>query len=337
MSVTPVTVDGLPTLTLAAGAAGGVAVAGSIDSVNDYLLIYTNSATATQGINRNTLLGLSSVPLGLSDTQSPTNKTFNATNAYTTKDGSLTLQNTSDVTKQGKFSLAGVTTGNTRTYTLPDASVTLASLTGTETFTNKTFTSPTINAPTITNATLSVDAVTGYSTSNSGTLYRISVTTGQISTSNSVLPGALATGIQASKFSNPYKFFAYRSTTWTTATSAAAVVFNATLFDTGTNYSTSTGAFTAPITGFYQFFVVVGTGGSVRSLVAIYKNGSEFIRLYDSNTVSAGPLDVNGSILLSLAANDTVQVYLTTGSGVTGGYGTTPYYTVFSGNLLSPT
>lgn len=58
-----------------------------------------------------------------------------------------------------------------RTWTLPDATVTLASLTGTETFTNKTLTSPTINTPTIpatewTNATHAhTSAATGGSVS----------------------------------------------------------------------------------------------------------------------------------------------------------------------------
>lgn len=157
-----------------------------------------------------------------------------------------------------------------------------------------------------------------------------------IATGAAISPSKIS-GLNPTNFSNPYKFFAYRSSTWTTATSAAAIVFNSTIFDTGTNYSTSTGSFTAPIGGFYEFFVTVGSGGSVRTLLSIYKNGSEFIRLYDSNTVTTGPLDVNGSCFLSLSANDTVQVFLTAGSAVTGGFGTTPYYTTFSGNLVSAT
>ena len=174
---------------IAGSATGATAlpIASTIDGSLDYLPIYTASATATQAINRNTLLGLASTPLGLSDTQSPTNKTFDNTNSLTIKDGSLTLQNTSSTTKQTKFSLASITAGQTRTITVPDYNLTLASQAGVETLTNKTLTSPTINSPTIVNATLSADAITGYTTSNTGTIYGgISVSTGNVSLSGTL-------------------------------------------------------------------------------------------------------------------------------------------------------
>lgn len=186
MAVTPVIIDGLPTLTI-----NGLNVAGSIDPVNDYLPIFTASATATQGINRNTLLGLSSQPLGLTDVQSPTNKTFNNTNVFTVKDGSLTLQNSSSTTKQAQFSLANITAGNTRVYTVPDYNATLATLTGTETLTNKTLTSPTISSPTITNATISADSVSGFTTSNTGTIYGLPIAAGVISSAGTVSGASL--------------------------------------------------------------------------------------------------------------------------------------------------
>jgi hypothetical protein len=211
MAVTPtVTPVGstVNTLTLAAGSAGGVAVALTIDPVADYLLIYTNSGTATQGINRNTLLGLASQPLGLTDTQSPTNKTFDNTNTITLKDTLFTLQDDGDTTKQAKFQLSGITTGTTRTYTLPNASSTLMDTSTAQTATNKTFTSPTINSPTITNATISADTISGFTVSNNGSIYGISVTGGTIGAAGlasnsvttaklnaaSVTPDKLATG-----------------------------------------------------------------------------------------------------------------------------------------------
>lgn len=185
MAVTPIQVavsTSVPTLTLAAGSAGGVAAAGTIDAVNDYLLIYTNSATATQGINRNTLLGLSSAPVGLTDNQTLTNKTLTSpTIASPTFSGTIA----------GTYSIGG-------TPTFPASVV---QLTGTQSITgSKTFTAATLTAPTITNATISADALTGFTVSNSGTLYGISVTTGQISTTSSVLGAALTnSSVTASK------------------------------------------------------------------------------------------------------------------------------------------
>lgn len=170
--------------------------ANTIDAIQDILPIYTASAIATQGINRNTLLGITGSPVGNTDTQTLSNKTLGNTNSLTIKDGNLTLQNSSSTTKQAVFSLSGITAGQTRTITLPDYNATMASLVGTETLTNKTLTSPTISSPTITNATLSTDAITGFSSSTSGTLYGISVSSSKISgsvISNTTIPYAALT------------------------------------------------------------------------------------------------------------------------------------------------
>lgn len=203
MAVIPTTINlgtTVNVLTLAAGSPGGLNPASTIDPANDYLSIYTASATATQGINRNTLLNLTSQPVGISDTQTLSNKTIGDTNTILAKDGAFTLQNSSDITKQGVFSLAGLTTGNTRTYTLPNYNATLASLSGTETLTAKTLTSPTINSPTITNATISADSISGYTTNNTGSIYGVAVTAGSISGMS--ITSATITGTQ---LTNSYK------------------------------------------------------------------------------------------------------------------------------------
>lgn len=135
--------------------------ANTIDPVQDILPIYTASATATQGINRNTFLGLGSAPAGLTDTQTLTNKTLTSpTISSPVLSGTIT----------GTYTIGG-------TPTFPSSVVTL---TGTQTLTNKTLTSPTINSPSITNATISADTVTGYTVSTSGTIYGIPITTSTI-------------------------------------------------------------------------------------------------------------------------------------------------------------
>lgn len=155
----------------------------TIDGSADILPIYTASALATQGINRNTLLGITSGPVGLTDSQTLTNKILGNTNTLTVKDTLFTLQDDGDTTKQARFQLSGITTSTTRTFTLPDTTDTLVTLAATQTLTNKTLTSPTINTPTITNATISADTLTGFTTSNNGTIYGIAVSGGTIGTS----------------------------------------------------------------------------------------------------------------------------------------------------------
>lgn len=167
--------------------------AGGIDPVNDWLAIDTAAPEATNKINRNILLGVSSQPLGLTDTQSPTNKTFDNTNTITVKDSNFTMQDNSDTTKQAQFQLSGITTATTRTYTLPNASVTLASLTGTETLTNKTLTSPAITGGTIDNSTITVDSITGHTSSTVVTVGNVQLNNGTIGTSGAVITASIAT------------------------------------------------------------------------------------------------------------------------------------------------
>lgn len=138
----------------------------TVDRANDLLAIYSNANAGTYSISPNSMLGITGAPVGTTDTQTISAKTINSStisnsNTVTLKDGtSFKLQNTSDTTKQAEFSLASITTGTTRTYTLPDASDTLVTLAATQTLTAKTLTSPTINTPTISGGTQSSPAIT---------------------------------------------------------------------------------------------------------------------------------------------------------------------------------
>lgn len=136
---------------------GDYSAAASIDSSTHYLLIQPgSSSTPYKKISRDVFLGVTGQPADISSTQSLTNKTIGNTNTVTLSDSLFTLQDNSDATKQARFELSGITTATTRTYTLPNASSTLADISSSQTLSNKTFVGPVLGTPasgTMTNVT----------------------------------------------------------------------------------------------------------------------------------------------------------------------------------------
>lgn len=161
---------------------GDYTTANSIDGSTNFLMIQPgSSSTPYNKINRNVLLGVTGQPMDISTSQNVTNKSFDNSNTLAIRDDRFTLQDSGDVTKQAQFQLSGITTATTRTYTLPNASSTLADISSTQTFTNKTLTSPTITGGTIDQTTITVDAIAGHTTANTGTIYGVAVTAGKLS------------------------------------------------------------------------------------------------------------------------------------------------------------
>jgi len=298
--------------------------ASTIDAVNDELVIWTNSLSAVQNINRNTFLNLSSQPVGLTDSQTLTNKTLTSpTVSSPTLSGTLT----------GTYTIGG-------TPTFPSS---VTQNTVSQTLTNKTLTSPTITSPTITNATISADTLTGYTVSNTGTIYGIPVTTGTISasylTASTITNTQVAAaGLYTSKVYNPYKFSAFKTAAQTTVSGVATkLVFDSKNFDTGSNFDNTTNyRFTAPIAGFYQFNASYGVSGSNGyTVIYFYKNNatiSSGTQLYIS---TANEIRVSHSTLLQLSANDYIEVFYYVDGVKTLDTGTT--VTNFSGYLVSAT
>jgi hypothetical protein len=173
-------------------------VAATIDAVNDTFPIVTNSLNTTQQINRNTFLNLASQPVGLTDSQTMTNKTLTSpTINGATLSGTLT----------GTYTIGG-------TPTFPSS---VTQNTATQTLTNKTLTSPTINSPSITNATITADTLSGYTTSNSGSIYGMSVTGGVLASAalaGSVNTAAIQTNaVSAAELATNAITLGYASTT----------------------------------------------------------------------------------------------------------------------------
>lgn len=149
----------------------------SVDRSADTFLVYDNSASGLKRTNVNYALDLTSHPVGIDDVQTLTNKTLTAPSVSSpVLSGTLT----------GTYTLGG-------TPTFPAAVVTL---TGSQTLTNKVLTSPTINNPVIANPTLTVDAISEYTSAAGvtidGVLLKDSKMNGSYLTDASVPTAALA-------------------------------------------------------------------------------------------------------------------------------------------------
>lgn len=139
-----------------------------IDAANDYMLIEPSGNTVYKKINRNTLLGLASAPIGTSDSQTLTNKALTApTISSPVLSGTVT----------GTYTIGG-------TPTFPSSVVTL---TGSQTLTNKALTSPAITGGTYANGTITVDSIAEYTSTNGVTVDGLNIKDGALNTNNSVV------------------------------------------------------------------------------------------------------------------------------------------------------
>jgi len=104
-------------------------IGGTLTTAGAYNLTLTTTA------DTNITLPTTGTLATLAGTETLTNKTIRLADAnfFITDDG--------DATKIAKFQCSGISTGTTRTFTLPDSNVSLVGDTNTQTLTNKTFTS----------------------------------------------------------------------------------------------------------------------------------------------------------------------------------------------------
>jgi hypothetical protein len=114
-------------------------------------------------------------------------------------------------------------------------------------------------------------------------------------------------------------------------------IFNATTFNDGGGYSTTTGKFTAPVAGIYYFHAhllstrTTSTGDCGFDWMV---NDSQVKRIYDGKGGSANVhSECRGDLMYKLSVNDTVHIkgYATPGSG---GFISSSTHNQFSGVLL---
>ena len=137
-------------------------------------------------------------------------------------------------------------------------------------------------------------------------------------------------------------FMAYRTSNYSSGTSAAALVFNEEKIDVGNNYDTSNGRFTAPVTGLYEFaYASIASNVQTVYRYDLRINGSipygglrQELRIDQSNVTQYG---TNGEFCLyiNMTQGQYAQVYVHADANVSSVYGDTSYgYTYFRGRLI---
>jgi hypothetical protein len=160
----------------------------------------------------------------------------------------------------------------------------------------------------------------------------------KLATNDSVVTANITNAaVTPAKWTNPYKFAAYRNAALNTVNGTQITVFDTEEYDTNNNYNTSDGKYTAPVDGYYLFSTafIANSTGQVFS-TSFYVNGTEVKRLHETPVAPTGNITIGGSALVYMTAGQycQVNVFCTAVRGILVG---NKAYTYFTGFLVSQT
>ena len=116
----------------------------------------------------------------------------------------------------------------------------------------------------------------------------------------------------------------------------STIVFNVVDFNNGSHYNNGNGIFTAPTAGKYQFSVAgMAAGGNSDFQVRIQKNGSNYFNNNGSGRGQSTFEPYGFTVLMNLAANDTVNCTIYSSNSSSYFYATGTIWNKFSGSLIA--
>ena len=130
------------------------------------------------------------------------------------------------------------------------------------------------------------------------------------------------------RITKPYQPMFHASLSSGDISAAQWVKFNTINWNIGSHYSSSTGYFTAPVSGYYAFLCTCLSTSGGTTEIALYKNGATILGGGRTSGAAYAATPTADSIIY-LASGDYAGIYLTSGSIYGGGV-----YSYFSGYLL---